>query len=176
MNNKANFYLFLDIDGVMSDWDYIIAEVNAGRMKKGQSIKNFKPESVKALNHLITEISNNYNINLVISSTWRMDMEETKEVFKKHNILLADKLDKTPRFPDPSERGREIIEYLSEHNYNEKVDDFVIIDDETFDYDKYFTQDKIIKTEIFHNALSMDMVNKYLMQQQKNSENNIEMQ
>jgi len=175
MEQKSNFYLFLDIDGVMNDWDYIISEVNAGRMKKGQSIKSFKPESVNALNHLIEELSKKYNFQLVISSTWRMDMEETTEVFKKHNIIGYDKLDSTPRRFDPHERGKEIIEYLEKHNFNENQDDFLIIDDETFDYDKYFTDDKLIKTEIFHNALSFDMVNKYLKEHQNINENNFEM-
>ena len=48
-----NFYIFLDIDGVMYDWDWIIAETNAGRMKKGEFNKKFKPESINALNFLI---------------------------------------------------------------------------------------------------------------------------
>ena len=33
-----NFYIFLDIDGVMYDWDWIIAETNAGRMKKPEGV------------------------------------------------------------------------------------------------------------------------------------------
>ena len=48
-----NFYIFLDIDGVMYDWDWIIAETNAGKMTRGEAIKKFKPESVNALNYLI---------------------------------------------------------------------------------------------------------------------------
>ena len=176
MKNKSNFYLFLDIDGVMSDWDYIIAEVNACRLKKGQVIKSFKPESVEALNHLITEISKDYNFQIVISSTWRYNMEETRDVFKKHNVLYSDNLDKTPRLPDPHERGKEILQYLSEHNFDEKNDDYLIIDDETFDYENYFPPKKLIKTEIFHNALSMDMVKKYLEENQKSNETNFEMQ
>ena len=30
------FYIFLDIDGVMYDWDWIIEEINSGKMKKGE--------------------------------------------------------------------------------------------------------------------------------------------
>lgn len=176
MKEKTNFYLFLDIDGVMSDWDYIISEVEAGRLKRGQSIKTFKPESVEALNYLITEISKDYNFKLVISSTWRIDMEETKDVFKKHNILCSDELDKTPRFFNPKHRSKEILQYLKEHNFNKDKDDFVIIDDETFDFGKYFPPEKFIKTEIYHNALSMDMVKKYLEEKQKSVDSAYAMQ
>ena len=40
--------------------------------------------------------------------------------------------------------------------------DFVIIDDESFDFKKYFTDDQIIKPNIFRGALSVDMVKQYL--------------
>lgn len=175
MKNKSNFYLFLDIDGVMFDWDYIISEINTGRLKNGQSIKSFKPESVEALNYLITKISKNYNFKIVISSTWRYDMEKTRNVFKKYNIPY-DNLDKTPHFPDPHERGKEILQYLDEHNFEKNQDDYVIIDDETFDYEKYFPPKKFIKTEIFHNSLSIDKVKKFLKENQKSIEGNFEMQ
>ena len=59
-----NFYIFLDIDGVMYDWDYIIAEIDAGRMKKGEFIRKFKPESVESLNLLIEEFEKYYGMFL----------------------------------------------------------------------------------------------------------------
>ena len=158
---KNNFYLFLDIDGVMMDWDFIIGEINAGRMKKGGLIQTFKPESIDALNVLTAKMSENYNVKLVLSSTWRSNMEETRHILKNQGVDLADKAEATPYVEDPKYRGREILDYLEKHNFNENNDDFVIIDDETFDYEKYFSNDKIIKTEIFHNALSMDMVKTY---------------
>jgi len=60
-----NFYIFLDIDGVIYDWDFIIAETNAGRIKRGEFIKKFKPESIRALNYLIKGLEEHYDVRLV---------------------------------------------------------------------------------------------------------------
>lgn len=152
-----NFYLFLDIDGVLYDWDYIIAEVNAGRMKRGAFIRKFKPESMKALNYLIEELQKRYFVQLVISSTWRGNLEFTTKTLKENGLQYNLDLHATP-ITDPIERGKQILMYLSDKtNY-----DFLIIDDENFDFNKYFNPNKIIKTEMFHNALSLKQVKRYL--------------
>lgn len=152
-----NFYLFLDIDGVLYDWDYIIAEVNAGRMKRGAFIRKFKPESMKALNYLIEKLQKRYFVQLVISSTWRGNLEFTTKTLKENGLQYNLDLHATP-ITDPIERGKQILMYLSDKtNY-----DFLIIDDENFDFNKYFNPNKIIKTEMFHNALSLKQVKRYL--------------
>lgn len=152
-----NFYLFLDIDGVLYDWDYIIAEVNAGRMKRGAFIRKFKPESMNALNYLIEELQKRYFVQLVISSTWRGNLEFTTKTLKENGLQYNLDLHATP-ITDPIERGKQILMYLSDKtNY-----DFLIIDDENFDFNKYFNPNKIIKTEMFHNALSLKQVKRYL--------------
>lgn len=152
-----NLYLFLDIDGVLYDWDYIIAEVNAGRMKRGAFIRKFKPESMKALNYLIEELQKRYFVQLVISSTWRGNLEFTTKTLKENGLQYNLDLHATP-ITDPIERGKQILMYLSDKtNY-----DFLIIDDENFDFNKYFNPNKIIKTEMFHNALSLKQVKRYL--------------
>lgn len=152
-----NFYLFLDIDGVLYDWDYIIAEVNAGRMKRGAFIRKFKPESMKALNYLIEKLQKRYFVQLVISSTWRGNLEFTTKTLKENGLQYNLDLHATP-ITDPIERGKQILMYLSDKtNY-----DFLIIDDENFDFNKYFNPNKIIKTEMFHNSLSLKQVKRYL--------------
>lgn len=166
----GKFYIFLDIDGVFNDWDWLIAQIESGKISRINSTYNFKPESVCALNYLITNLSKKYEIDLVISSTWRYDMEKTKKILLKHNILLADKIHKTPRHFNPRYRGEEILEYLKDNNYNKDKDEFVIIDDEMFDFEKHFDKDKIIKTDIYHNSLSIKMVNNFLTKLQ-NKEN-----
>ena len=161
-----DYYIFLDIDGVLYDWDYIICEVNAGRMKKGSFIKKFKPESIKALNYLIEQLSKNYNVQLVISSTWRSNLPYTINVLKENGLMYDKKITSTP-ISDPAKRAEQILEYLQgKQNYK-----FVIIDDEMFDFKKYFKKENIIKTEMFHSALSMKDVVTYL-----NKESNLKIE
>ena len=69
-----NFYIFLDIDGVLYDWVFVKQQIAMKKQKKGGIIKTFNPESISALNMLIFELEKKYNVNLVISSTWRHDL------------------------------------------------------------------------------------------------------
>ena len=69
------FYVFLDIDGVLWDWEWRKAEIEKQTIKKGGLIKDFKPESMEALNALLEKIGEKYDSQLVISSTWRIHMD-----------------------------------------------------------------------------------------------------
>ena len=153
-----NFYVFLDIDGVMYDWDYITEEINAGRVKRGGIVKKLKPESVNALNYLVSNLEKRYNTQIVISSTWRNNLERAAEILKANGFECKNEITGTPISLSPEKRGEEILEFLKEkQNY-----DFVIIDDEMFDFKKHFSEDKIIKCEIYHSALSLGKVKNYL--------------
>lgn len=154
-----NFYIFLDIDGVMYDWDWVISEINAGRMKRGEFNYKFKPESINALNYLIKQLEKTYNVKLVISSTWRGNMPQTIKILKDNGLIYNDKIERTPIY-DPALRGNQIMDFLSDkQNYN-----FVIIDDEMFNFKKFFKKENIIKCDMFHSALSLKMVNNFLLE------------
>jgi hypothetical protein len=160
-----NFYIFLDIDGVMYDWKYISTEVKAGRMTRGQSINRFKPESVDALNFLIEELEKEYNDGLVISSTWRSNLPNAIKTLKNNGLIYDKVIDRTP-LSDPIQRGKQISDYLSDkENF-----DFVIIDDEMFDFKKYFKREKIIKCNMFNESLNFNMVESFLRKTHKNKE------
>lgn len=153
---KENFYIFLDIDGVMFDWDFI---KSLGRKNLG-IITVFNPKSVDALNYLIEKLSERYSPKLVISSSWRTFWDETIEVLNKNGVNLGN----TPVFrtkitSTPHKRGEEIIDFLNTNGY---TDNFVIIDDEAFDYAQHFSQHKIIKTGLFTQSLRKAMVDKFL--------------
>lgn len=149
-NKKENYYLFLDIDGVMWDWPWRIQEIKSGRIRKGSSIREFNPESVEALNHLIAYISDSYNCNLVISSTWRSFMKQTISTLRKNKVNLPDIIDRTPISRESKQRGKEIETYLSNKPDAQNI---VIIDDETSDIIKHFSQESIIKTDIYGESL-----------------------
>ena len=157
MLSMKKFYIFLDIDGVLYDWDWIIEEVNSGRQKRGGLFEKFKPDSMLALNMLIEKLNKIYDVRLVISSTWRSDLTNCIKVLKNNGLCYNKKVEATP-FSDPSKRGEQILEFLKDkHNY-----DFVIIDDEMFDFLKFFHRSKIIKTEMYHSALSVKQIKNYL--------------
>lgn len=155
---KKNFYIFLDIDGVLYDWDYIITEMDSGRMKKGSFINKFKPESMMALNYLIEKLSVVYEVQLVISSTWRSNLPFTIKTLKDNGLKYNKKIDATPIW-DPAKRGEQILSYLIDKQCKKE---FVVIDDEMFDFPLYFDKKNIIKTEMFHSALSKKHIDEFL--------------
>lgn len=159
------FYIFLDIDGVLYDWTFLKKEMDSARIKKGTILKHFKPEAVNALNHLIKELSTHYKVNLVISSTWRRNLLITEVLLRKNGLKYDGVITSTPISPTPQKRGLEILQYLN----NKQSYDFVIIDDELFDYEQYFNNSKIIKTNIHTTALSMNMVNDFLQTKLSNN-------
>ena len=152
------FYIFLDIDGVLYDWDYIISEVNSGNMKKGGLITKFKKESIDALNYLIESLSKRYNVNVVITSSFRHNMNFIALKLRESNFNYEGILHKIGDTFPSSNRGKEIKKYLD----GKKDYEFLIIDDEMFDYKEEFEKFDMIKTEIYHNALNLDMVKRFL--------------
>lgn len=152
------FFIFLDIDGVMYDWDYIKSEVDGGN-SEARSLKKFKPESIDALNLLMDTLRQTHKVQLVISSTWR---DNAIIPLYRNGAHLKGAIHSTPRSYNPEFRALEIISYLEKWHLNEGDYDFVVIDDEYFDFKKYFIDDQIIKTEMFHNALSIKQVQEFL--------------
>lgn len=145
-----NFYVFLDIDGVMYDWKWILSQ-----SKKGGRLDRFKPESVFALNYLLDILSHDFKTQLVISSTWRHDMIDTRDTLINNGVKLDNvSLSATPISNTPLFRGREILDYL-----NGDIDcNYIIIDDELCDIPKYFSVSRVIKTNMQDSALNIDMV------------------
>lgn len=152
---KENFYIFLDIEGVLYDWQFI----RKNKKCKEDIIKTFNPESVKALNKLILNLEKYFNVNLVISSTWRRNMLETEKVLKQNKVYTECFIDRIGSNHMSCYRGKEIQDYLK---YKNETKNFVIIDDEWFDYVQVFGMEKVIKTHLIHGSLNMAQVNKFL--------------
>ena len=155
-----NFYIFLDFDGTMSDIEFIKKLYYSGIKKNNTKI--FKPESIEALNYLIDYLSQKYSVNLVISSVWRRDMNETIYYLNKNNIKLdkIKKIDKTGHYYDENNvnhRDQEIKQYLKEHN---ETKNYVAIDDEAGMFD--LPIENKIETNIKNGALNMHMIKKWI--------------
>lgn len=158
MENRKNFYIFLDIDGVLWDWNWRLEQIKQGNIKKSISISNFNQESIKALNLLISNISKKHNCILVISSTWRTFMDQTKQVLIKNGVALPKTITRT-QLPISTNRGIEISNYLQGKKDNKN---FVILDDEPKDIRKIFPENKIIKTNIKNKSLKISQVENWL--------------
>lgn len=156
-NTDKQFYIFLDIDGVLWDWQWRVKQIKNGKILRGTNITQFNPESVYALNILISELNKTYSCSLVISSTWRTFMDITKQTLIKNNVKLPKEVLRT-NVPISQNRGVEILNFLNAH----PTDNYIIIDDETKDIEKYFPQEKIIKTNIKNKSLRLSQVKKML--------------
>lgn len=119
-SQKANFAIFLDIDGVLNPNDisckkidqYISSQLDGELIhtKKCESCNLckqaqahfFTPSAVACLEDLIEKIQKVAGIHIVISSTWRKNSttEELKTIFGEYNFSNFI-VDKTPEKPAP---------------------------------------------------------------------------
>lgn len=111
--------IFLDIDGVLNSTQSI--EENYLNGHKENASKIFIPQAVFLINMLI-EIK---KVDVVISSTWRYNMDKVFEVFMRNSLDVESIIGRTPFLEDT--RGAEIDKYLSNHK---EISNFIIIDDD----------------------------------------------
>jgi len=156
---KDKYYIFLDIDGVLWDWKYRIAAIKDGKIPKGGLISSFNPDSIDALNNLIALLDKNFDPELVISSTWRENMFNAKKVLFMNGLNFDKPINSTPRHLNPLFRGKEILEYLESVG---KTENYVVLDDGTFDFASTLKKENIIKTNIANGSLNNGHIMEYV--------------
>jgi len=134
--------IFLDIDGVLNSVDYMNAlhyrfrsEVAKGEasfpVPMGETSDEFGQYfDDRCIIHL-EAILNYTGAKLVISSTWRKNGLKWMRSLWEYRCLEGDIIDVTPVVN--LDRGEEIQLWLDEN----QVDNYVVIDDETFDIAQY---------------------------------------
>lgn len=132
-------YIFLDIDGVLNDEQYIIECYEKHHKPMHMNHVPFDPKCLNNLANLVYTLEkNNYKIEIILSSTWRLDPIDYEIVnarLAEYGLRLKDK---TPNINH--ERGFEIQEFLKDKEYN----NVIILDDEWFDINKYYPNNLII--------------------------------
>lgn len=112
-------YIFLDVDGVLnSEQDGFSVDLETDR--PFQLLKN---------------IVDTTGAKIILSSSWRIGLRNGR------NNVLIERLaefgltieDMTPENREYWSRGQEIRGWLVAHDYDKVADQFVILDDETFD-------------------------------------------
>lgn len=123
--------IFLDIDGVLNSEDLArkrIADFRGWNDTTNTKFYDFIDENAVKL---ISDLCEQYNIKLVISSSWRLStLEKTIDDFSSDYMLLLHPLVPfiigiTPRV-ESQIRGEEIAIYLQQ---NSNITDYCIIDD-----------------------------------------------
>ena len=165
-------YIFLDIDGVMNNRRDWMSKVD-DKAEQFHCHRMFCDEAWQ----LLSDTCRKVNASVILSSSWRLGLtydendnviardnnchSSTKllEYFDKYNIKLAG-----ITVNNWSERGQQIIKYVMDHL--EIEDDFVVIDDESFDIREYISEDQFIKTEFETGLLSehCEKIIKYFME------------
>ncbi|PKK95936.1 MAG: hypothetical protein CVV59_01105 [Tenericutes bacterium HGW-Tenericutes-4] len=154
---KQNYYVFLDIDGVLWAWPNRKKEIHAGNIKMGSRIREFDPSSMLALGVLLDSLNKRYNVTLVITSSWQEHMKDLMSIMKKYNTPKVFKIEITGR---RGARGPIIFDHLKDKQDKEN---FCIVDDETSDMPEFLHSDKIIKTKGMHKgSLTLKQVHKFL--------------
>lgn len=136
--------------------EYIKKLIETGKRKKGGIIKELDPECLNALNFFIDNLNSKYKVKLVISSTWRVDMQQTIETLKTCGLKYNKEITGTGVIDHV--RGFEILDYLKDKQNNRN---YVVIDDDLFDIEPYIPKTKIIRTSIFA-PLNLSHVKKHL--------------
>lgn len=140
------FYIFLDIDGVLNNMNYWNECFERHHVKGIMSMECW-PFDPKCLNNLMilnqTLQKNDYNVKIILSSTWRLGNEGTAIV----NSRLAEYgmriFGKTISLYS-GHRGLEIREYIKK---NRKADNFLILDDSIKDISEQFKEEHIVHTD-----------------------------
>ena len=165
MDNKNKFYVFLDIDGVLWDWNYLKqVESKQNTIVRADSVLN--PNSVQALDRLLGILEKGYDTRLVVSSSWRniKAKREKGYLLYDYGFQYRKPLDHTILRDDmirPMNRGEEIQHYLDTHGVSAIDGDYVIIDDEMDYLRPYQNLGKVIKTSMAQ-GLNNGHINRYL--------------
>lgn len=164
---KEKFYVFLDIEGTLGDVQYSMDQLALGHKEYLDILIN--PESVSALNHLLSSLETKFDVQLVVSSDYRKDMNYLELKLKEKGLKYSKSIDKTPFIPNNSQlRAKQILEYLKskQNPYN-----IVIIDDSRYDLYEHFFPEHIIHIDNFRRSLDYKHVEQFINPYNLNSDN-----
>lgn len=146
--------IFLDIDGVVNTLQIYKeppAHIPKEQLKlvEGYYVDICSPSQKRVSNlqavTILDKICHEFNLKIVISSTWRLGhYSETIEALRKAGLSEdIEILGATPNSPTHF-RGEEIKTYLDMHK---EIDDYIIFDDD--DYDLCLLKDRLFKIDTF---------------------------
>lgn len=143
-----NFYVFLDIDGVLNTASWFKKVNKLGLESLGYS-KHFSPQNVQELQYFLDQLKElKLEPNIVISSTHRINgLQRIADDLNKNGLNYNLPYASTNTLHNQV-RGMQIADYINENKSNKN---FVVIDDETVDITGHIPQEHILKTSGFFN-------------------------
>lgn len=166
---KEKFYVFLDIDGTLWDWDTL--------RKNQKKIIVLNEESVESLKVLLESIKRKFDLDLVITSRRRCYWDDCLCFLELNGFDVRSYFpNKTQLERTETPRGVKIAEYLrgdglirgpfqkfvARRILSAKKNNFVVLDDDLRPLENYVPKENIIWTDSRHRALDHEMVESFL--------------
>ena len=130
---NSDTYIFLDIDGVLMQFD-TVKDINHAEFAKDH---NWSQDAINNINELVKDI----NPKVIISSSYRK-IKTKEEIQKRFNELgINVKIHGFTEVIPNVKRGGEILKYIEDHN----IKRYIIIDDRKHNFDSYFKSDVIVR-------------------------------
>lgn len=156
LKNREDFFIFLDIDGVLNSEEWVLS------FPKGTFflIDDIDPKLVKNLQYLMDEINKEHRVVICVSSSWRSQMAKVGYVLGRAGLEYNEMWYKTEHtFGD---RGREILDFIDKmKSRGEKMNKYLVIDDESQDIVNYIPEDFFLKTH-YKTGLTREIVEQWL--------------
>ena len=127
-----------------------------GFFVKKNDRKVFSRESIVALNTLIETLENKFEVELILTTFWRRDIDKCRQILKNNGLFYSKPLKSIPILLKSS-RLREVGKYLKENNRTE----FLMLDD-SFKAEKQFGNKNIIETNLIDGSLTVSSVMNYI--------------
>ncbi len=152
---KKRFYIFLDIDGVLNNAAFF--ENLYEKEKNDLTLNQLDDENVQAFRKLHRKISEVFDTQIVISSSWRNLKKKLLRSLEEKRLDIEN-LEYTGK-DEHEGRGLEIKKFL---NGKDDVLGYVILDDEVEDIKVYINDKHIVETDFYADGLTNNHVNKFL--------------
>ena len=140
--------IFLDIDGVLNMYG---ASYRTFMKPWGQHIE---PHLINRLNYILEKVE---DLKIVISSSWRSNMEDLEKQMKEQGFKHWERV--IGKTPDIHFRGDEIHAWINNFNFEGK---YLVIDDETTDicgdYCNVIPKKNVLKTDGNEGLLNKDAI------------------
>lgn len=151
------FYVFLDIDGVLNNHAWI---KNFFYNKDSKHNRLLSLDNIAVLNKFFKTLKNKgFEVVLVISSSWRHHMQITISQLKENGLEYEGPFHRT-NFEHDGVRGLQIKDFIKQHKIQKN---FVVIDDETADISPHIDSTNIIKaTGIFKLGLTEENTQSFI--------------
>lgn len=147
--NKNEFIIFLDIDGVLNcEKDYIVIDQNYSRFAVPKYEDNLNPDLIANLNELIKETG----ATVVVHSMWRLSLDKDKlnALLRKNGLCVDIKEVTNIRIEN---RWDSILDYFSRVPFGTKC---IIIDDEVLREDLADTLYNIMVQTSFEDGFTQE--------------------